>query len=161
MAAFFELPEIPGENKIEPYKGWTALERWDLGASLPVIMGGKQGGLPNGTPNFQYLSLFKIVDKASGSFLQACCKGQTYAKATLAVCEQAQGNLHEYWKWEFEKVLITGYDPNYTGGAARFSELITMAFSKVKWTYFPLNDDGTPGSPVGPFSYNLVDNTSE
>lgn len=141
--------EVEGESTDENNQKWIALHSFDIGMTQPVTMGSNTQGITAGRVSISHVSITKTVDISSHELALACCNGETFKSATIQVYE-ASGKRHMYWEFLLENVVISGYDPSCNSGASRFTEIVTFAFGKIKWTYNLLGNDG---KPVKPFTH--------
>ncbi len=57
-----------------------------------------------------------------------------------------------------ENVIVSSYQPGGSGGGDKPMESVSFNFGKLKWEYTPLNQDGKPGTKVGPMGWSLEEN---
>src|SRR5262245_15399864 len=148
---------VPGESTDKENPGWIAIHSFDIGMTQPVTMGSNQENMTAGRVSISHLSVTKTVDKSSHELALACCTGETFKSLTLRIHEAA-GKRHKYWEYFLENVVVAGYDPSCNGGSTRFTEVVTFAFGKIKWTYTMLGNGGQPGESFS-HGWDLEQNT--
>ena len=150
--------KIDGESKDSKYKDKIDVLAWSWGMSQSgTTHTGSGGGA--GKVNVQDLSVSKYYDKASPNLQKACATGQHLDKAVL-ICRKAGGDQIDYIKMTMENCLITAVSTGGSGGEERFTENVTINFSKFKMEY-TVQDAKGKGTAGPEFSYDIAGNVKE
>ena len=90
-----------------------------------------------------------MSDVASPLLFQSCCKGIHYPKALVTLIKSGGKSAFDFIKYEFENVYVESVQwSGATGGDDTPLESVSLAFSKVSFTYTPQNPDGSKESPA-------------
>jgi type VI secretion system secreted protein Hcp len=104
------------------------------------------------TPAISEIPITHEFDDASINFFDLAVSGATGKLVKIDLCRTAVGqNAPEvYLHIELEETLVSGYNMGGAGGPdhQRPLESLSLNFSKITWTYTPLNPDNTPGTPI-------------
>ena len=137
--AFIKIDGVPGESSDASHKEWIEIESFNHGVSQP-------GSLTNA-----WFKVTKAVDKSS-PYLYVCAAGSSnLTSMTLTVRYPGGTNQVEYMQIKMTDLLVSSYQ---TGGGAtdlssRPMETFSFNFSKIEWTYQPVDASGAPsGSPI-------------
>jgi type VI secretion system secreted protein Hcp len=103
----------------------------------------------------------KTLDKATPLLNIACTNGTHIPEITLELC-LATGEKHVFMRYTLTDAVITSVS---AGGKAvnmevKPLETVTVAYSKIKWEYTPIDAKGSPGSPSDK-TWNLATNKQE
>lgn len=155
---FMEISTITGETKDSVFKTKNAMDvlawSWGMSNSGNAHMG---GGMGAGKVSVQDISFTKYMDKASTILMMAVCTGTHFTEAKLSI-RKAGDKPMIYYVVTMNEVLITSLSTGGSGGEDRFTENLTLNFSKFKVDYFPQKPDGTLDAVV-PMNYNIAENT--
>jgi len=141
--AYLKIDGIEGESSEDKHKRWIELTSFNFGgaATGAADFG---SGLASGKVAMQDFHFTKRMDVCSPKVMEACCAGKTYKFADLELC-RSTGEKVVYLKVHFDELIISSYQ---TGGAAGDggmpSEQISFNFTKVNYSYIPLDSMGRP-----------------
>lgn len=119
---------------------------WGLTQSASSHVG---SGAGSGTADVRDLTFTKYIDKASPILLQECFKGSDQKQAVLT-CIKVGGKE----PIEFIKITMSGtvFLSSVSNGDVlpndRYTETVTLNFSKVKFEYTTQNADQTKGATI-------------
>ena len=132
------------------YDDKIRVESWSWGCMNPGTYGeGTSGGGARGTP--EDLIVNKFYDCASAELMKKSLTGETTPKVTLIERTwHGPDSALETLKVELTDVVMAGVSMSGSDGGAM--ETLTFNFRKLKVTYTPQKDDGSPGTPV-PFEF--------
>jgi type VI secretion system secreted protein Hcp len=122
---------------------------YSIGASnpfTPTVGGG--GG--TGKVNFSSLSMMKAVDATTAALLSATATGQHFPEATFTA-QWGTASSAASISYKLQDVVVESLQHSGGGGGAP-SESLSLAFTKVTWTY-------TDASGTTSGSWNLTANT--
>ena len=120
-----------------------------------------------GTPSAMFVT--KAVDKASPLLFMAVVTGQICASSAPppAVVYHAAIDVLRiggdrtpklYVRWGFKDVFVSSYNTARSGD--NILEMVALDYGHITYEYYPVNPDGTSGSPIG-FTWNRPTNTAE
>ena len=152
---------IDGESTDDAHADWIEVSSYNHGVSQPVSDASFTGGMTGGRADFQDISISKVLDKASPLLNIACCKGTHIPEITFEIC-LATGDKHVFMRYVFTDSVITSISAGAASGGmeSRPSETVTIAYSKIKWEYTPIDATGAPGSPDDK-TWNLATNKQD
>lgn len=150
--AFLTLDGIKGEATTKGKEGWIEISSFSFGADHPVSV--SASGRSTGKSNVHDMKVTKVVDASSPKLFIACVTGQNFKSGKVYVRKAGGTNPVEYLKYEFEGLLITGFDIEASGGDENPEESISINFTKIDLTYTGQKPDGSAGGAV-PVSYDL------
>lgn len=146
---FLELSnDIKGESQDTVYGPKNAIDilawSWGLSNSGTTHMGTGGGG---GKVNVQDISFTKYVDLASNELIKRCANGDHIEKGTLTVRKAGGEAPVEYFKVEFQMIMVTSYS---TGGSKdgldRITENFTLNFRRFQIAYKLQEEAGIEGT---------------
>ena len=153
---FAKLADIKGESADAKHKDEIEVLSFSWGVSNSVPPGSGGGG-GAGKATFHDLSFVHHIDKASPLLLKACATG-THIKEATITHRKGGKTPQEYLIVKMNDIIITGV--THSGGAGQpdtGSEIVSMSFSKVDFSYKPQNPNGSLGGAVS-FKYDLIAN---
>ena len=118
------------------------------------------GGGGSGKANFQELTITKRLDKSSPILMEACATGKTTPKLILSLTRSggSDGGETEYLVIRMEDVLVTSVSTGGSSDADRPIEQFSLNFTRVEFSYTPIDETGRPEEPVV-FVWDLAANT--
>ncbi len=158
-SCYLKADPLKGESTDDAHQGWIEVESWNFGVSQPVSGPSGTGGRAAARADFQSFNISKMVDKSSVDLNMHCASGEHIAKLELEVCQET-GEKVNYWKFEFENVMVQSVSVS-GGGSARANENVSFVYDKVSFTYTAVNNDGSAGEKAGPKLWNLETNKAE
>jgi type VI secretion system secreted protein Hcp len=152
---------IDGESTDDAHTDWIEISSYNHGVTQPVSDASFTGGMTGGRADFQDISITKVLDKATPLLNIACCKGTHIPEITLELC-LATGDKHVFMAYTFTDSVITSVSAGASSGAMEIRplETVTIAYSKIKWEYTPIDATGSPGSPDDK-TWNLATNKQD
>ena len=149
---------IDGECTDEAHVDWIEISGYSHGVSQPVSGVSFTGGMTGGRADFQDMAFNKTLDKATPLLNIACCKGTHIDEIMLELC-LATGDKHVFTRYTLTDAVITSVIAGGSAGSAEVKplETVTVAYSKIKWEYTPIDATGAPGSPSDK-TWNLATN---
>jgi type VI secretion system secreted protein Hcp len=148
---FLKLAGIDGESVDKAHAKEIDVLEWTWGVSNPGPVGS------SGTPSVQDLVVKKYVDKASPALLLKTLNGTPIADATLVVRSSASGTPVDIIKIVLTTVFVRSISTGGSTDSVGLEENISLGFSKVTYTYTPINSSGGAGTPIST-SWDLATN---
>lgn len=133
---FVKLGDFEGEATDSAHTGWSILNH--LSAPITRTTGGfQQRERPTGATSLGDVVLIKDLDSASVKIQKACATGQLIPSVQVALCTMVGESAAPFLTYEFENVIITGYDLQNSEATSRILpfERVTLSYTKVTWTY--------------------------
>ena len=143
---FLKIEGIKGESVVEGHKDEIDILSWNWGATQSGTMHLGPGG-GSGKVNVTDLTVSKYLDKATPNLLLSCMVGKHIKTATL-IARKAGTKPVDYIKVAMENVLISSVSQAGGDGQDRFTETVTLNFSKVTYDYTGQKEDGSAVAPV-------------
>jgi len=138
---YLKLDGIDGESQDKAHLGWIDILSYRFGVTNSV--GGAQG---TGRATFSELSVTKVVDKSSPSLLFDTASVTHIENGLLDVVEAGQPSSKPFLEYKFTNLLVSDYSVG--SGGDRPEESLSLNFTKIQFTAFPQNPDGTFGTPI-------------
>jgi type VI secretion system secreted protein Hcp len=138
----------PGKDP-KPHAGEIDVLSWNWGITQ-TASGHSGTGAGTGPADVKDLTFTKYVDKATPNLLAYCFKGKAFTKAVMTVTKVGGDDK----PLEFIVMTLTGtvfISSVHTGDPLpndRYSETVTLNFSKATFQYTPQKPDHTADSPV-------------
>jgi type VI secretion system secreted protein Hcp len=153
-----KIDGVDGESVIDGHEGEIDVLAWSWGVNQSGSMhvGGGGGA---GKVNVQDVSITKYVDKASTNLLRKCCNGAHLKEATLTVRKAGESPV-DYVAITMEPVMVTSVSTGGSGGEDSLTENVTLNFAKLKFSYTPQKEDGTPDAAID-LTWNIEKNKEE
>jgi type VI secretion system secreted protein Hcp len=147
--AFLKIDGLDGESTRKGFEKQMEIKSFSWGATNPATIGAGGGGGGAGKVSITSFNISKMSDVASPLLFQSCCKGIHYPKAVVTLIKSGGKSAFDFIKYEFENVYVESVQwSGATGGDDTPLESVSLAFSKVSFTYTPQNPDGSKGSPA-------------
>lgn len=150
---FLKLASIDGESKKDGHQKEIDISSWSFSANQAVSMGNNSAGT-TGKVQMSDISVTKPVDIASPKLFLACCSGERIKSALITGQKSTgAGGQKVFYKVEMEDVVLSQVRNDYqsgteTGDLATIIETVIMNPSKIKVSYWPFDNTGTPGSEI-------------
>ncbi len=129
----------------------TDIYSFSFGASNPTTVGSASGGSGAGKVSVSSFHIMKKTDNASPMLFQACCTGDHYEKAAVAL-RKAGGKDNKqqiFLLYEFEQVFVDNIQwSGSSGGDDTPTESVSFSFGKVKVTNYAQDKAGKVGNGV-------------
>jgi type VI secretion system secreted protein Hcp len=152
---YLEIDGIQGESVQSKSVGAIDVLAWSNGLSNSAsFQAGAGGGA--GKANFQDLSITKYLDSASPYLMLYTSTGQHIDSATLTVRRAGETNSL-YFKVELKNIIVTSVSSGGSGGEDRLTENISLNYSEIRWTYYPIDGNGNVTTPIT-VGYNIAEN---
>jgi type VI secretion system secreted protein Hcp len=147
---FLKLDGIEGESLDKTHKGELDITSFSLGVANSGTTHTGTGSGTTGKASFEDLSVSAASSKASPTLGLYCASGKTIPKATLTVRASLSANLPpvEYYVVTLENVLVSSVKSSGSPEGSKLAETYTLSFSKITWSYTPVNDSGKAQAPV-------------
>jgi type VI secretion system secreted protein Hcp len=154
MNIYLNIDNIPGESTAQNHTGWIDIAAFNWSEAERVIISGRAAGLPT-IKDFVFVT---ETSKASPKLFLAVATGQLFNHAKLE-CWTSLGETsqYEFLEFTFDKVIITSYSIAGSTPQNRPLDQFSISFGKISMTYWPINADGSIGSPISAF-YDLTRN---
>jgi type VI protein secretion system component Hcp len=132
--------QIPGGSTHPAHPGWIDIEGFEFGLSRDISTGGQER-VP-GLPFVSQLSLVKFVDVATAPlFSAASARNTPYPRVTLDLNINGEQPITRI---ELEGVLVSSQSfEGSSGGSARPTEIISLNFTKITFTYIAPTNGST------------------
>lgn len=142
---FLKIEGVPGESLDVQHKGEIDIASFSWGMSNPAT---RSGGGGAGKVTLCEFAIVKHIDIASPLLFQALGTGKHYDTATITA--RKAGSSQDYYKLKLNDVLVSSMqDSGASGDAATPTQMISLNFSNIEYSYTLQNADGAPvGAPV-------------
>ena len=156
---FIKIDQVKGECTDNKHKEWIEVLSWSHGFAQPASPMRASTGSTIEKANHSDLTLTKYLDSASDDLIGACWKGFQYEKADIE-CFRSDGDNEpiKYLEINMEDVIIGNYSIGVSEGSIPV-ENVSLAYSKVKYTYIPKNKDKATPEGAQPIWHDLKLNT--
>lgn len=158
---FIKFDGVDGESTDVNHDKWIEILSWSHSFSQPASPLRDSTGSTIERANHADFSITKYLDTATDDLLKSCWSGKQHE--TVAVeCFRSDGNNApiKYLEINMDDVIISNFSISGGGGDIPM-ENISLAYSKVKYTYIDkIKADATTGG-AQPVSHNLATNEVE
>ncbi len=149
FAGYLKIDGIQGESTVKGFENQIEILSFGHGISHPGAMSrSTAGGLSEGVATHADFSVVKQLDKASPLLAKHCSDGKHF-KAVLVTLVRSGGDKMPFMEYKLSDAMITGYRP---GGSSQSDGLpleeVSIAYSRIDWTYTQQNAQGKPGGKV-------------
>jgi len=142
---YMKLDGIQGEVTAEGYKDWVAVSSFMLGMGVPTA----SGNAPHAPlPKLDDVVIVKSVDLASTGLNQRCIKGDQQRTVTLVCVRSADVHAGTFVHYRVTLGDVVIKSVRVKGDASAMVEEVSFAPARIKWEYWPLRPDGSPGPGV-------------
>ncbi len=156
MPVFMKFDGIKGESRDDKHKDEIDVLAWSWGVDNAGSAAIGRGGGSSGKPNFQELSITKLVDSASDDLLFKCASGERIEFGTLSVTRRGEQRL-EYLFVKVSNVIVTSVrQRDQADDEGDPIEEVTLNYSKIAFGYRPTKD-GNEGE-LEEFGWDLAKN---
>jgi len=139
-AAFLKLGNIIGDATEVDHKDWITILSVTETVSNPVTA-------PAGGPRFSDLGIAKQLDISSISLRTGLATGTVYPEAVIELIRSGGVKAVPLFRYKLYDAVITSI--SLSGNADEVpTEQFTLGFSRIEWTYIPIDATGAPGTPV-------------
>jgi type VI secretion system secreted protein Hcp len=157
---FIEIksPDVAGECTATGFEGKIEIYSFSWGASNPTTVGSGSTGLSAGKVSISSFNIMKKTEKSSPTLFAACCNGDHFGTA-LVTMRKAGGTAGQkaFLTYEFTDVMVESVQwSGSSGGDDTPTESVSLAFGKVKITYFTQSADGKTFTKAGEASWDLT-----
>ena len=149
---FLDIAGVQGESRDQNHPNQIEVLSWSWGMSHPPGSPGSGGSV-----QIQDLSISKYTDKSSPLLMLACSKGTTYPTVKLNV--RKAGGTRDYLVITLTDVIVTSVSTGGSGGQDRFTENLTLNFTKVKVEYYEQKPDGSYNPTPVTYTWNILTNS--
>jgi type VI secretion system secreted protein Hcp len=144
---FLLLDGVKGDSQDRDYPDAMEIVAWSEGFSIPVQTDIGSGSSV-GKASAQSISISKFIDSASPDLRFNLVKGELMPTASIIVRQRTADNSYEQFRIDLTDVRLDSVSAGGSSGEERLMENISLYFSKIKWTYIPVDEAGRPGSKI-------------
>jgi type VI secretion system secreted protein Hcp len=152
MAIFMNYDGIKGDATEDNHPEWIQCNSASFAAFREAKTNVGQGGSRQGkNVSLSEITITKKMDAASPHLFLQSVLGLG-KKVSLHITRSGEGKHTNYLETVLSHCCVTNYGINSDG--ASHSEVLTLNFLKIEMKYIPINDDGSPGTPI-PVNFNI------
>jgi type VI secretion system secreted protein Hcp len=152
---FLKVDGNDGESTSDRHKNEIEIASFSWGATQSGS-GATGGGGGAGKVSFQDLHFTMKTNKASPKLMLACATGE-HIKQVVLIGEVSGKKGQKFLEIKIEDVLISSFQQGGSSGEHP-TESVSMNFAKITFTYYPVNPDGSLGTPVSG-GWDIKENT--
>ncbi len=148
MSTYINFPGITGESAEANHTGWVEVNSISLPISRSIVSGAT-GVARAGTTTLGDIAVHKSWDSSSPVIWARVGSGKNNDPVTIELCSDLGGNTVCNLQLVLNNCIHSSYSLSASGDMSPTpSELITLNYSKLSWTYTPYKPDGTAGGAV-------------
>ncbi len=153
--------EVVGEATDVNHEEWIEVLSWSHGFSQPASPIRSSSGSTVERANHSDFSFTKYLDSATDDLLKACWSGDQFKTVDLE-CFRSDGNNEpiKYLEVNMEDVIISNMSLSGGGGDIPV-ENVSLAYSKITYTYDSKKKDDASAEGAQPVSHDLKSNEVE
>jgi type VI secretion system secreted protein Hcp len=143
---FLKIDGIPGESNVQRHEKEIDLLTWswELTNEGSIYVG---GGRSSSRPDVGPIIVTKYIDKASPILHLALLMGRHFKEALLVMRRGGEDNF-DYLHIEMFDVIVTKISNGGMSNDYRFTESVSLDFSRVCYSYTPQRDDGSGDAEI-------------
>ncbi|MBI3560401.1 MAG: type VI secretion system tube protein Hcp [Gammaproteobacteria bacterium] len=150
MAIFLKAPELKGDATHEKYKGSVVVDTVHFGVTKDITTRGGAAGTRNvSAPNFQEVTITKVVDGSVVGFLQQAFSSKVIAKLEInfvATSTDGKPAADPFLVYTLENVLVSSYV--FTAPQSSHPmESIGLNFTRIEVNFTGRGIDNKAGAP--------------
>ena len=142
---FLKIDGIKGESLDAKHKGDIDIESYSWGVRATESQGGGGGGA--GKAVFDGVTFMAKTSAASPPLFLAAASGKHMKEAMLTVRHAGKQQL-EYLKIKLTDLTVSSYQQSDTEAQDRPTDIFSLRFSKIDFSYSPQKPDGSLDAPV-------------
>ncbi len=149
MAAYINFPDIEGQVNEAAHTGWVEVNSISLPIHRSIEPGAVGVARSNGETSLGDIAVHKTWDSSSPKLWARCGSGKFQSSVTIELCSDVGGNNVCNLQLVLSNCIVSSYSLSATGDMSPVpSEMITLNYDKISWTYTPYKQDGTKGAAV-------------
>lgn len=136
MPAYLKLGDIKGQATEQNHKDWIIIQSMSSPIHRSIPQGARDAQRTRGETVLGDIVVVRELDKSSTKLSEACANGTFYKEVEIHFCTTVKNKQEPYLKYKLNDVIVSSY--SFHGNASGDplpSEEITLAFSKIEWTY--------------------------
>jgi type VI secretion system secreted protein Hcp len=145
---FLQASGIQGESTSSTHPNWSEVLSMTYRVTNPIDLSAPPS---SGKPTFSSVSVAKNLDKASPIFIQNCNSGTHIGTVVIEFEKVVNTAPVVFYRITLEDVVVSSIQHSgtaTTGTASTLSESVTFDFSRIRWTYYPIDAKGGVGSKI-------------
>jgi type VI secretion system secreted protein Hcp len=153
---FMEYGGVTGEVSVKGFAGDIELNsfQWGVGRGISSPTGGSADREAS-TPSVSEITITKSMDKTSPALLKEALAGQgTTVRIFFVDLIKGPVGTQVYAEYDLSNVLVSGY--SVSSGGDRPTESLSLNFTKITYTYFTQNADGTTSPSSTTYDLSLA-----
>jgi type VI protein secretion system component Hcp len=151
--------EWAGTSLASGRSNWVELEGLSLSSSNTVSFGSAGPGASVGKVNFEDALFVKSVDRLTPQIFLSLAQGSTLENLVVEFVSTLGPNPAVVFRVEFKLVAFTSLSTDSADGESQLRENVKFAYGAMRLTHWPINSNGTLGTPVTR-AWNRVRNNS-
>ena len=161
MAAYLKADPIKGQITDKGHEQWIEIKSMGSPIFRSIAQGAKDTQRTQGDTTLGDIVLVRNLDTSSVELQKACADGTPFKKMEIHFTTQAKNKQETYLAYVLENVIITSYSIHVNEkGDPTASEEVTLAYTKVEWTYTRINPDNFNKETPVRASYEVGKNIS-
>lgn len=149
--------KIEGESRDDKHAKWLEVSSWNHSIRQPKsAVASTAGGHTAERCEHDDMVFVKDIDSTSPSLWVACSQGDTFKKVTIEFMRASGKERIKYLEVVLNNVLISSVSPSVAGEGLP-TEVFTLKYASVKWTYTIQGIDGKKGAS-NPQMWSLAKN---
>lgn len=157
---YIQIDQVKGEATDAAHKDWIEILSWSHGFSQPASPVRSSTGSTVERANHSDFSITKYLDSSTDDLLKALWEGKQFEKAKFECFRSTEGTPIKYLMVDFEDIVVSNYSLSGGGGDIPVENL-SLAYSKVTYTYNPKKKDDAKAEGAQPISHDLKTNKVE
>ena len=151
---FVRFEGIDGESVVDGYEKWSEF----LSVVQEIVPATQANGLVtriNQNPQFNEISVVKVLDRASPIIAQIALRGQVTPRVEIEWTRNINGVEKPYYSYRLTNVVVTQYSSKGFGEITLDSateslikEKISLNFEEIRVTYYEYDEEGNLAGKV-------------
>jgi type VI secretion system secreted protein Hcp len=142
---YLKIDGIAGESVVGSTKEAIAIKSFELGIENKISLGSASGGAGAGKATLNELTIEKVVDSTSPTFMQKVGLGaQINGMEIVARKSGGAGPSATYMRWAFQPVFVTKQEHSGSTGDDAPTEKLTFVYGAMQQNYAKQSPEGKP-----------------
>ena len=140
MPAYLNMPPLEGESTDANHKKWIIIEAMSSEIHRSIPQGAKDQQRTKGETVLNDVSITRQFDKSSTKLQEAAANGTFFKEVVIEFCTTVNNKQEPYLRYKLSNCILTGY--TFSGNESGIplpTELISLAYTDVEWTYITVD----------------------
>jgi type VI secretion system secreted protein Hcp len=144
IQAYLKIDGINGDSTSTQHSRTIELIDFNWTEAMPLIAGTRASSLTQ-SGDFRFTAQ---SSSASPQLFLYCARQTPISDVDLYIQRSSNGQTKDFLVWSFKNVVVGSYSNSLRSSDGSVIDSFCLYFGKAMETYYPINPDGSYGSPV-------------